>query len=297
MKVLRMVLTTVVMLTVPAVGWGFEGTLKLRTISIERAQLAKVNGGAAPDPAQALAIMPKQLLDAKDSGAQMRESTVYVTPTKVRMDAPLEKDKPGYAIIDIEKNTTWFVVPSEKRYIEWSEADATAMNEKMVQVEKMMKERMESLPPEQRAQVEQMLKKMKANTTENGAPAKVNIESTGKTQMVNGMQVSGYEVKGDDETMVGWVTQEQPDLATVLRKVQDRMEKMTPPAMRGRQTARTALSEKGFPVMVQTLDPQFYRIEEVVTVDKKPVKADLFTLPKEFTKTTAREALNNIPQQ
>src|SRR5262249_13062622 len=89
MNVSRILLTAALLLTAPAVGWGFEGTLKLRTVSIERAQLGKVTGGAAPDSAQILAITPKQLLDAKDAGAEMRESTVYVTPTKVRMDAPL----------------------------------------------------------------------------------------------------------------------------------------------------------------------------------------------------------------
>jgi len=297
MNLSRTLPIVVLLLMGPTVGWAFEGTLKLRTISVERAQLPKVTGGAAPDASQTLAITAKQLLDAKDAGAQVRESTVYVTPTKVRMDAPLDKDKPGYAIIDTEKNTTWFVVPSEKRYIEWSEADAAAMSEKMVQVEKMMRERMDSLPPEQRAQVEAMLKKMKGATAPDGKPAKVDLQPTGKTQTVNGMQTTAFEVKDDQETMVGWVTQEQPDLAKVLHNVQDRMEKMTPPAMRGRQTARTALNAKGFPVMVQTLDPQFYRVEEVTTVDKKPVSPDLFVVPKEYAKTTARDALNSIPQQ
>jgi hypothetical protein len=295
MKRLRAVLGAGLILMAPAGARAFEGSLKLRTVAVDRNQLGKVTGGKAPDIEQTLAITPDKLLAAKDTDAQVRESMVYVSGAKVRMDAPLDKNKEGFAIIDTEKNTTWFVVPSEKRYIEWSEADAKAMSDKMVEVEKMMKERMGSLPPEQRAQVEAMLKKMKP--PEGAAAAAPNVKPTGKTQTVNGMSAAGYEVKTGDETMVGWITQEQPELAKMLRTVQERMDKMTPPSMRGPQTARTALSQKGFPVMVQTVDPDHYRVEEVVSVDKKAVPADLFALPKDFTKTTGRDAMKGLPDE
>jgi hypothetical protein len=295
MNRVRAVLGAGLILMAPAGARAFEGSLKLRTIAVERSQLGKVTGGKTPDAEQTFAITPDKVLAAKDADAQMRESMVYVSGAKVRMDAPLDKNKEGYAIIDTEKNTTWFVVPSEKRYIEWSEADAKAMGEKMVEVEKMMKERMSSLPPEQRAQVEAMLKKMKA--PEDGAAEPINVKPTGKTQTVNGMSAAGYEVKTGDEMMIGWVTQDQPELAKMLRTVQQRMEQMTPPSLRGRQTARTALSQKGFPVMVQTLDTDHYRVEEVVSVDKKPVSPDLFALPKDFTKTTGRDAMKSVPEQ
>ena len=295
MKRLRAVLGAGLILMAPAGARAFEGSLKLRTVAVDRNQLGKVTGGKAPDIEQTLAITPDKLLAAKDTDAQVRESMVYVSGAKVRMDAPLDKNKEGFAIIDTEKNTTWFVVPSEKRYIEWSEADAKAMSDKMVEVEKMMKERMGSLPPEQRAQVEAMLKKMKP--PEGATAAAPNVKPTGKTQTVNGMSAAGYEVKMGDETMVGWITQEQPELAKMLRTVQERMDKMTPPSMRGPQTARTALSQKGFPVMVQTVDTDHYRVEEVVSVDKKPVSADLFALPKDFTKTTGRDAMKGLPDE
>lgn len=279
------------LLVAPAPLWGFEGTLKLRSISVDRDQLGKVTGGKKPDTTETLAIMPDTIVGAKDTGAEVFVTNMYVSGPKVRMDAPIEKGKEGYAIIDTEKNMTWFVVPSEKRYIEWSEADAKVMSEKMAQLEKMMKERMGSLPPEQRAQAEQILKNMQ------GGNKKVNIKSTGKTQTVNGMEATAYEVKLDDETLVGWVTEQEPELTTMLRQVQQRMEKMTPPAMRGRHNARTALSDKGFPVMVQTIDPDTYRVEEITTVEKKPVSADLFVVPQDFQKTTGREAMNSIPAQ
>ena len=39
----------------------------------------------------------------KDAGTQVFESTMYVSGPKVRMDAPLEKGKDGYAIIDTDE--------------------------------------------------------------------------------------------------------------------------------------------------------------------------------------------------
>ena len=296
MSRMRAALCAGLLLTAPAAALGFEGTLKLRTVSVARDHLGKVTGGKTPDAAQTLTIMPDALLAAKDAGAQARESMVYVSGSKVRMDTPLEPGKDGYAIIDTDKNTTWFVVPSEKRYIEWTEADAKAMSEKLAQVEKMMKERMASLPPDQRAQVEAMLKSLKGAGEGDSGP-KAAPAPTGKTQTVNGMAAVAYEVKTRDETIVGLVTQEQPDLSKMLRAVQERMEKMTPPAMRGRQSARTSLSQKGFPVMVQTLDPDHYRVEEVVTVEQKAVPADMFTVPQEFAKTTGRDAMKNVPEK
>jgi hypothetical protein len=293
MKVMQALVCAGIMLAAPAPMIGFEGTLKLRSISIDRDKLDKVTGGKAPDAEQTMAIMPDALINAKDANADVFVTSMYVSGPKVRMDAPLEKGKEGYAIIDTQKNMTWFVVPSEQRYIEWSEADAKAMTEKMAQLEKMMKERMASLPPEQRAQAEVILKNMKTG----GEDAKVDIKSTGKTQTVNGMQATAYEVKSGDETLVGWVTQEEPELTTMLRQVQQRMEKMTPPAMRGRHSARTALSAKGFPVMVQSLDPDHYRVEEITMVEKKPVSSDLFVVPKEYTKTTGRDAMKNVPDK
>jgi hypothetical protein len=293
MMTMRAALGAALVLLVPAVGSAFDGTLKLRTVFVERSGLKSLNGGTAPDTEQTLKLTPDQLASAKDSGAQMRESTVYVSGSKVRMDAPLDRTKEAYAIIDTDKNVTWFVIPSEHRYIEWTESDAKAMNEKLADIEKMMKDKMATLPPEQRGQVESMLKSLHGE----GEKAAIDIKPTGATQTINGMKTAAYEVKTGDETIIGWVTQEQPDLNKMLHTVQERMEKMTPPSMRGRQTARTRLGEKGFPVRVQTIDPEHYRIEEVVGIDKEAVSPDMFKVPAEYAKQTARDAMNAAGQK
>jgi hypothetical protein len=280
-------------LAVPAAR-AFDGTVTLRTISVTRDELAKANGGKAPDTAATLALMPAQLLAAKDK-PEARESTVYVSGSKVRMDAPLTRGKSGYAVVDLVKGTTWLVVPDEKRYIEWSMADAKAMSEKMAQVQKMLKERMSQLPPEQRKQAEEMMKNMDQGSGDTPPPP-IEIKPLGKSEAINGMQTSAFEAKDGDATVVGWVTQDQPDLAKALREVSDRMEKMTPAGMR-KPTVRTAFQAKGFPVLVQTVEGERYRIEEVMKVEKKPVAADLFVIPADYAKTTGRDALKNVPDK
>jgi len=294
MRIGRAALCASMMLITPATLYGFEGSLKLRTTVADRDKLTVLNGGKAPDQQQMLAITPDQLPANKDTGAQSQESTVYLSGTKVRMDTPIEKNKDSYAVVDLDKNLTWFVVPSEKRYIEWSEADAKAMTEKMAQLEKMMKDKMATLPPEQRAQVEAMLKNLHGGNDPDAPPPTVDIKATGATQTLYGMQTAAYQVKSGDETLVGWVTQEQPEINKMLRTVQQRMEKMTPPTMRGRQSARTAIADKGFPIRVQTIDPKYYRVEEVLAIDKKPVDANLFVIPKDYAKSTGRDAMKGI---
>lgn len=275
---------------------AFDGTVSLRTMSTPRSALAALNDGKAPDEAATFAIMPAQLLAAKDK-PDVRETKVYVSGPKVRMDAPLEKSKQGFALVDLDKGTTWFVIPEEKRYIEWSKDDAKAMGEKMVQVRKMLSERLAQMPPEQRKQAEQMLKTM---PTENDAsappPAPVPLKALDKTQDINGMKSTAYSATEGDAAVVGWVTQDQPALGEALRQVAQRMEQLTPANMR-KATVRESLQAKGLPVMVQTLEPERYRIEEIVKIEQKPVPADLFKLPADYTRTTGRDAIKAVPTQ
>lgn len=274
---------------------AFEGTVTLRTVSVPRAALAALHDGKTPDAQQIFAMLPAQLLAAKGVGAEVRETTVYVSGPKVRMDAPLERDKSGYALVDIDQGTTWFVVPEEKRYIEWSKADAKAMGDKMVEVRKTLQARLAQLPPEQRAQAEEMLKNMPAEPAANAPPpAPIALTALDRTLTINGMPATAYEASEHGATVIGWVTQAQPKLAAALRAVAERMEQMTPANMR-KASVRASLQQKGLPVMVQTLEPTRYRIEEVLAVDQKPVPADLLAVPKGYTRTTGRDALRAVP--
>ncbi|MBX3027410.1 DUF4412 domain-containing protein [bacterium] len=271
---------------------AFEGTIKLRTTAASTDQLGEAGGGKTPDNAAILAMTPEQL--AKGGKAQVKESMVYVAGAKVRMDMPLESKGSGYAVVDLDKGVTWFVIPSEKRYIEWSEADAKAIGEKMAQMKKAMNERMASLPPDQRKQLEAMMKNLQLPEDHAAPEPTIAIRPLNKQQTINGMHASGYQASEDDNTVVAWVTDEQPDLNKALLTVSERMEKLTPANMR-KENVRRQLQQKGLPVMVQNLGGGRYRIEEIIAVEQKPVDAALFAVPQEFSKTTGRDALKNIP--
>ncbi|MFN8641527.1 MAG: DUF4412 domain-containing protein [Candidatus Binatia bacterium] len=268
---------------------AFEGTIKLRTTAATADQLKAANGGKAPDDTAILAMTPAQL--GKD--VTVKESTVYVSGSKVRMDMPLETKGAGYAVVDLDKGLTWFVVPGEKRYIEWSEADAKAIGEKMAQMKKMMQERMASLPPDQRKQVEAMMKNMQVQDEGTPQPT-VAITPLGKQQTIHGMSTTGYSAKEDQNSIVAWVTSDQPDLNKALLSVSERMEKLTPANMR-RESVRRQLQQKGLPVMVQNLSDGRYRVEEIVAIDQGKVDAALFDIPKDFARTTGRDALKSVP--
>jgi hypothetical protein len=271
---------------------AFEGTITLRTTAATTDDLTAANGGKKPDDAAILAMTPEKL--AKNGKAQVRDSMVYVSGSKVRMDMPLESKGSGYAVVDLDKGITWFVVPGEKRYIEWSEADAKAIGEKMAQMKKMMTERMASLPPEQRKQVEAMMKNMQI-PDENAAPEPtIAITPLNKEETINGMHAAGYKATEDENTVIAWVTNDQPELNKALLAVSQRMEKLTPANMR-RENVRRQLQQKGLPVRVQNLGDGRYRVEEIIAVEQKPVDASLFVIPQDYAKSTGRDALKNIP--
>jgi hypothetical protein len=270
---------------------AFEGTIKLRTTAATTEQLTEANGGKKPDDAAILAMTTEQLGKSK---AQVKESMVYVAGSKVRMDMPLESKGSGYAVVDLDKGITWFVVPAEKRYIEWSETDAKAIGDKMAQMKKMMNERMASLPPDQRKQVEAMMKNMQL-PDENAAPQPtVAITPLNKERTINGMHATGYTATEDENTIIAWVTNDKPELNKALLEVSERMEKLTPANMR-KENVRRQLQQKGLPVMVQNLGGGRYRVEEILAVEEKPVDATLFVVPQDFAKTTGRDALKNVP--
>ncbi len=289
---MRIPLILVALLATAGSAAAFDGSIKLRTMAVSTDQLAAANGGKVPDAAATLKLMPEALL--KDAKPDVKESTVYVSGKKVRMDAPLEGNRAGYAIIDLDKGLTWFVVPAEKRYIEWSEADATAMADKMKQLRKMMDERMAKMPPDQRTQMEAMMKNMGPPDGEAKA-APITTKSLDRSQTINGMKATAYEAVDGDATVIGWVTQDRPGLDKTLREVSERMEQMTPASMR-KETVRKVLQDKGLPVLVQTLQGGRYRIEEVLAVEEKPVPAELFVVPADFARTTGRDALKGMPQ-
>lgn len=289
---MRYITTTlaITVLLAAASAKAFEGTLQLRTTAATASQLKKANGGTEPDADAMLALTPEQL--ARDGGAAVRETTVYISDRKVRMDLPLERSGKGYAVIDLDRDRTWFVMPTEQRYIEWTAEDAKAVGDQAAAMQESVGKHLAGLPPAQRQQAEAMLKNMQlpAGAT---PPPDVLLTPTGERRTINGMAADGFRASEGDATVIGWVSQDQAEVAALLREVAERMEQLTPASMR-HATVQRALQKKGLPVRVQTLYPRRVRIEEVVAIAPKAVDAELFVIPESFTKSSGRDAFKGL---
>ncbi len=266
---------------------AFDGTLKIRTVGAPMEALAS-GKDKKPDTATLLAMMPADLLaKAGDQGAQ-QEATVYVSGNKVRMDAPVGQGQDGSVIV-FENGTTWLVSPEEKQYIEWTQADAKIASEKMAAFKKALREQLPLLEPAKRKEAEAVLERMEAGEKK---PA-INLTPLGKTQTISGMQTAAYKAVDGSSTVVGWITEEQPELSEALRTVTERMRKVAGPATQ-KPSVRELMQGKGLPVMVQTVEPEGYRIEEILSIEAKPVPASLFAAPKNFKKISGTEVLNQM---
>jgi hypothetical protein len=272
---------------------AFEGTLKLRSMAIERGQFAALTDKKDPRPEDIFAIPPAKAVALKGPGApSVDESTVYVSGNKLRADAPMAGDKGGYVIVDISKGTTQIVLPEEKRYIEWTQADAVEMGKELVKAQDKLKAQLANLPPEQRQQAEAMLKQIPGMS---GTPEpQPKVQPFGEPRKINGFQTSGYKVRVGDEETHGWVTRDEPDLARLYQAAQQNLQKMLPA---GSRDPRTEIGQQGLPVLVQTLGPEQLRIEELLAVEKKSVPADLFTVPAGFKKSNALEEMRSGEQR
>lgn len=268
----------------------FEGTLKVRTISVDTDHLSGLlNGKPASDPQNVFAIPVDTLLALKGtagSSVEVTEPTIYIKGAKLRAEN-LGRKRDEYLIMDLDSGTSWMVTPKDKQYVEWTKADTQAMANKMDEMRKAMDERMAKLPPEQRQQMEAMMKGMHGGMP--GAPAeapKVEVHPLGKSQTVDGMQAAGYEARQGTQTAEAWVTQDYKELQHTFHAMQENMRKMAPGRRAGEKDIRAALAEYGLPVRVQALDGKQYRVEDLVEVQKKSVADDLFAVPAGFQKKT-----------
>jgi len=274
-------------LVAPTVGWadGFEGTLKFRTITVPAAQLKGLTEGGSTDTRKVYAIPVDKLLAAP--GVKPRESVIQVRGSKVRANTG-GRDPDGYVIMDVDQGTSLMVMPAQKKYIEWTKADMKELTDKMSEMQKQMRARIAELPPEQRKQMEAMMKSL---PNAGGDAPQPQVHALGKTETINGMQTSAYEVRIGDESAIGWVTKDQKDLQHTFKNLREGEEKMM--AHSPAKGVQAALADNGLPVRVQRVDKDEYRIEELVDVQRTPMSADLFSVPAGFEKATPQQIMGN----
>jgi hypothetical protein len=124
----------------------------------------------------------------------------------------LDAGKPAQAMImDLEAQTITHVDYVQRAYMtatvkEYAEAMREGLQAASEAMGKDMEEQLKQLPPEQRRQIEAMLRQARENAprpapgprAEECIPNKIDIRSTGKRITVAGFEASGYEIFNND---------------------------------------------------------------------------------------------------
>ncbi len=221
----------------------------------------------------------------QDTGGKI--ITVQVQDQKVRTGAGAEG-----VIYDLNSGMVTMLNPSKKQYWQGKPADLSKeMNKALDQrLETMLKQ----APPEQRAQMRQMMLKQLGRGPKGPAP-KVEVKSTGKSQKVAGFKTNEYEVfvngQLKQKLWVGPVPglQKELNMAKLFKLVQE-MQVSGQPGWRSSPQVAEVVS-KGYPFMMEDTGGGPMSKTVTKTAVKKNLSADVFRAPKDWKKVTFRQMM------
>ena len=262
---------------------AFEGPLKWRIVRVDKAALAKVAGDASD--ADKVFAVPLETIMSMHGDAVVTDATVYIKGGKVRADTTA-RDGQNYYLTDLDSGTTLVVMPKEKKVMEVGHKDVELMEQRASSMRALLQRQMEAMSPEKR-------KNAAAILGSDEASAAVDLVELGKTQTINGMQTNAFAVRGGKDTIVGWVSPGHAEVLEVFKKMERSRAQL---GSRSGPQPKSVLAQKGLPVRVQTLDDHQYILDDLVLIEEKPISDDLFAVPANFAKTTAREAMEQAGQ-
>lgn len=111
-------------------------------------------------------------------------------------------------------------------------------------------------------------------------PALPTVKPLGQTRTMNGVKVTGYEIRSRDQIIRAWMTQDFPGLTWTFRSAAAQGEGSDDPEAAG----IAQLGRYGFPVLLITLTDRSVQYEETVSIERSALNADLFKVPAGFTK-------------
>lgn len=248
-------------LPAPLGAQAFEGTLRMRSVTIDATPLLERYSN---DPEKLIAAPWERILAAaRDAGAQVEEDTAlyHIKGSRLRMSGAGMAES-SYMVTDHQTGTMMIVQPEQRSYIEWTRAD-----------------------------MQQMMEEMRAMAPDSGETAPAELEPLGTTRDVRGRRCAEYKVSDEQSITIACVTRDLAALATLFQKLGETM--MDPTGEEGKNQL-TELTRHGFPLLVrelttegdeQTLSAE-YEINELISLDRGALPESLFTPPPGFRKTT-----------
>lgn len=190
-----------------------------------------------------LDVAPNTLAARED--VKVEESAMQVKNNVMRFD---NKDgEAGYALLDFTRHVIVMVMADQRMYMELPLGEGGGPT------------------PQQR--------------TPQGTSV---VRALGQTKRINGINATGYEVRGPDLIVRGWMTQDFPGLTGTLRAGAAQMGEHDPNDPE--EVAMSQLMTKGFPVLVITLTDRTIKVEETLSIERTALSADMFKVPAGFTK-------------
>lgn len=229
------------------------------------------------------------------SGATTRNSQVQLEHDKMRAEVVGPSGDTQVVIFDGPQQVLRMISMDKKQYTEMTKADADRIGDQANSAMAMMKEKMASLPPEQRAKMEAMMSRIGAGAA-GMAPAKPEYKRTGTDKVGkwscdkyegfrNGQKVS--EVCTVDPKSLGVST---ADFA-ITKQVAEFFQKMIPMAA-DQLTNIGTLENQGYSgVPVRTImftNGQPGTTNEIVDVRRETFAASTYEVPAGFQKQTMR---------
>jgi hypothetical protein len=224
----------------------------------------------------------------------------------------LEGGKPTQAMVmDLEAQTITHIDYAQRAYMtatvrEYAEAMREGMQTASDAMGKDMEEQLKQLPPEQRRQIEAMMRQAQQGAQRRAPAARaeecvasaIDIKSTGKRMTVAGFEASGYEIFNNNvlDSEV-WIA---PAITAVREIDPEKLERMVkemtaafpqcPP--RGRMFGADPvwkLMKDGYPV--RSLDKSHGHVTEVTKAESRSVGGAEFQPPAGFARKTLKEML------
>ena len=234
-----------------------------------------------------------------------RLKTVSMQGTAVSQAVVMDLDAQTITQIDYKERA--YTTATAREYADLMRQGFEKMGEAMGQMQSQMKEleeQLKNLPPEQRSQIEAMIKQQAAARPAPGAkreecaPDKLDVKRTGKTMSVAGYDATSYEVFAngvlDSEVWIapGITAAREIDPQKLERMVREMMRALPQCPPRGQMFGADhvwKLMKDGYPV--RSVDKDGGSVTEVVKAESRSLGAGEFQPPAGFARKTLKEMM------
>jgi hypothetical protein len=156
-------------------------------------RIAMLAAGACAMNVAAAGVYVEMVDKDPDTGKTTLSQRMYVQGSRGRF-----VDEDGRATI-IKDGTMYVIDDKDKSYVVFDKATMDELAKQLNSAMAQMKEQLAKLPPEQRAQVEQMIAQQMPGMAGDGKKWTVEVIDTGKSDKVDGRSCRLWDVKRNDE--------------------------------------------------------------------------------------------------